>query len=200
MRKIINKLPLIIFILCLLVFIFTCLANFIVIASTNKYINTTVDYNNYKYIIVLGAKVTDSSPSLMLKDRLDKVVELYNQNKDIKIIVSGDSKNPNTYDEVTVMYNYLINNNIDKNNLIKDEYGLSTYESINRAKNIIEQEKTIIITQKYHLYRSLYIAKQLDIEAVGISAKEYKYYGQLTRNIREILARVKDFIQVKLKR
>jgi len=65
-------------------------------------------------------------------------------------------------------------------------------------KDIIDDKKVIVVTQKYHLYRSVYIARSLDIEVVGISAREYKYFGQFARDIREILARVKDYILVKL--
>lgn len=198
MKRINKILPKVIVIICLLIFIFTSFINLIMIGKSSKNIDQEINYNDYKYIIVLGAKVSDNTPSLMLKDRLDKAVDLYNQNKKIKIIVSGDSQNKEEYDEVTVMYNYLINNNVESSNIIKDNYGISTYDSIVRAKDIVKDDKTIIITQKYHLYRSIYIARSLNINASGISAKEYKYFGQLSREIREILARVKDYIFVKL--
>ena len=188
----------IIIIVCLVIIIFTIFTNLVVIGKSSKYINKEINYNNYKYIIVLGAKVSEGSPSLMLKDRLDKAIEIYNQNKNIKIIASGDSQNPNVYDEVTVMYNYLVNNGVNHNNIIKDNYGISTYDSIVRMKDIVKEEKTIIVTQKYHLSRSVYTAKELDINAIGISSREYKYFGQLGRDIREILARVKDYVFVKL--
>ena len=188
----------IIIIMCIVIIIFTIYTNLVVIGKSSKYINKEINYNNYKYIIVLGAKVSEGSPSLMLKDRLDKAIEIYNQNKNIKIIASGDSQNPNVYDEVTVMYNYLVNNGVNHNNIIKDNYGISTYDSIVRMKDIVKEEKTIIVTQKYHLSRSVYTAKELDIDAIGISSREYKYFGQLGRDIREILARVKDYVFVKL--
>ena len=188
----------IIIIMCIVIIIFTIYTNLVVIGKSSKYINKETNYNNYKYIIVLGAKVSEGSPSLMLKDRLDKAIEIYNQNKNIKIIASGDSQNPNVYDEVTVMYNYLVNNGVNHNNIIKDNYGISTYDSIVRMKDIVKEEKTIIVTQKYHLSRSVYTAKELDIDVIGISSREYKYFGQLGRDIREILARVKDYVFVKL--
>ena len=188
----------IIIIMCIVIIIFTIYTNLVVIGKSSKYINKETNYNNYKYIIVLGAKVSEGSPSLMLKDRLDKAIEIYNQNKNIKIIASGDSQNPNVYDEVTVMYNYLVNNGVNHNNIIKDNYGISTYDSIVRMKDIVKEEKTIIVTQKYHLSRSVYTAKELDIDAIGISSREYKYFDQLGRDIREILARVKDYVFVKL--
>lgn len=189
----------VIIILILLIIVYVSIVNLIVIAKSNKYIDNNINYNDYKYVLVLGAKVNGNNPSLMLKDRLDKVVEIYSKNKSINIIVSGDSQNKNVYDEVTVMYNYLISNGIDKDNIIKDERGLSTYDSIIRIKDIVNKNKMLIVTQKYHLYRSIYIAKEYNIDVHGISAKDIKYYGQFKREVREILARVKDHIYIKLK-
>jgi len=193
--KIVKK---VIIILIILIFIYVCLVNLIVIAISNKYIDNEIDYNDYKYVLVLGAKVNGNTPSLILKDRLDKVVEIYNKNNNINIIVSGDSKNKNIYDEVTVMYNYLINKGVNNSNIIKDERGLSTYDSIIRIKDIVNKNKIIIVTQKYHLYRSVYIARSYDMNVIGISTIDTKYYGELKREIREIIARVKDHVYVKL--
>ena len=185
-------------IVCIVIFIFVTLVNLIVIGKSSKYINKDINYNNYNYVIVLGAKVDSNGPSLMLKDRLDKAIDIYRSNSDIKIIVSGDSVNPSIYDEVGTMYSYLVSNGVNSSNIIKDNYGISTYDSIVRMKDIINNDKVIVVTQKYHLYRSIYIARSLDLESVGISAREYKYFGQLGRDIREILARVKDYLLVKL--
>ena len=99
------------------------------------------------------------------------------------------------YDEVNVMKQYLIDKNIESKNIFMDHAGISTYDSIYRAKKIFKANKIIIITQEYHLYRALYIAKQLDIEAYGIIADKRKYHGQFKRDIREIAARIKDFIK-----
>ena len=74
-----------------------------------------------------------------------------------------------------------------------DHAGFSTYESIYRAKEIFKAKKIIIVSQEYHLYRALYIANALGIEAVGVSATKRDYGGQLIRDIREVLARAKDF-------
>ena len=177
----------------------TTIINIIVISKTTKYISNSTNYNDYEYVLVLGARVEDNKPSLMLKDRLDKAIEIYNKNKNIKLVVSGDSQNIEKYDEVSVMYNYLINNNVDSNNIIKDNYGISTYDSFYRMKDKLKNKKVIVVTQKYHLYRSVFIAKGFDIEVQGIYAEENKYYGEFAREVREILARVKDYFLVKLK-
>lgn len=72
-------------------------------------------------------------------------------------------------------------------------HGFSTYESLYRAKDIFKVDKIIIVTQKYHLYRALYIANELGIEAYGVNSDPRKYVGATIREIREILARDKDF-------
>jgi vancomycin permeability regulator SanA len=74
-----------------------------------------------------------------------------------------------------------------------DHAGFSTYESIYRAKDIFQAKKIIIVSQKYHLYRALYIANALGIEAYGVHADYRNYAGQAGFDIREVLARNKDF-------
>jgi vancomycin permeability regulator SanA len=74
-----------------------------------------------------------------------------------------------------------------------DHAGFSTYESMYRAKEIFQAKKVIIVTQQYHLYRAIYIAESLGLEAYGVAADYRSYYGQTKRDIREVLARVKDF-------
>ena len=127
----------------------------------------------------------------MLKERLDTGIEAYNK-LDKPIIMSGDSIDEN-YDEVTPMKNYAIEKGIDSNIIYLDSYGISTYDSIYRIKH--KFRKIIIVTQKYHLYRALYIAKSLGVEAYGVDATKVRYVGQTYRDLREILARNKDFIK-----
>ncbi len=178
--------------ICLLLTLLIIITNIIIIGKSTYYIDNDINYKNYDYVLVLGASAKNNRPSLMLKDRLDKVVEIYNENKNIKIILSGDSVKEN-YDETGVMYNYLTNSGINSNNIIIDKYGVSTYDSVVRIKDITKDKKVIIVTQKYHLYRSIYIAKQNNINVVGVKAYEYKYFGNLKREIREVLARTKDY-------
>ena len=75
-----------------------------------------------------------------------------------------------------------------------DHAGFSTYESIFRAKEIFGADKVVIVTQEYHLYRALHIADALGVEAYGVSADLNAYGGQTMRDLREILARNKDFL------
>ena len=61
-------------------------------------------------------------------------------------------------------------------------------------RELYEGERVIIVTQKYHLYRALYIADQMGLEAYGVSADVRPYRGQALRELREIAARCKDFV------
>ncbi len=88
-----------------------------------------------------------------------------------------------------------IDNGIPSADIFMDHAGFSTYDSIYRAKEIFQAQKVIIVTQKYHLYRALYIANQLGLKAYGVAADTRSYAGQSYRELREILARDKDFVK-----
>jgi vancomycin permeability regulator SanA len=134
----------------------------------------------------------------MLNDRLLQGIELYKSGAAPKLLMSGDHGRVD-YDEVNVMKKFAIDGGIDSADIFMDHAGFSTYESIYRAKEIFGAKKVIIVTQKYHLYRALYIAKQLGIEAYGVASDLQQYNGQRNRDLREIIARNKDFLTVILK-
>ena len=146
-------------------------------------------------IVVLGCQVKDDGkPSDMLADRLRRGIELYNQGVAPKIIMSGDH-GQKEYDEVNTMKQVAVDAGIPSNDIFMDHAGFSTYETLYRAKKIFEADKIIVVTQEYHLYRTLYIAEKLGIEAYGVNADYHTYWGQSNRDAREILARCKDFIK-----
>lgn len=182
-------------ILILTILLIPIIINFYVILSTKSQIVDNKDITtNIDYIVVLGAGIRNNRPSPMLEDRLKTSIKLYNNGISDKIILTGDHQSDD-YDEVTVMLNYLLENNIPKEDIILDNYGISTYDSIYRLKYIYKASNIVIVTQKYHLYRALYIANKLDIEAIGVTSNLRSYYGQSIREVREILARDKDFIK-----
>ncbi|MBO5424536.1 MAG: YdcF family protein [Lachnospiraceae bacterium] len=147
-------------------------------------------------IIVLGASVIDSdTPSLMLKDRLEKGIELYYETDIPKLLMSGDHGGV-YYDEVNVMKNYAIKKGVPSSDIFMDHAGFSTYESMYRAKEIFGAKKVIIVTQEYHLTRAIYIAEALGLEAYGVPAEDVRYAGQTGRDVREFLAIGKDFFSV----
>ena len=145
-------------------------------------------------IIVLGCKVKDDgSPSDMLKDRMKRAIELYEKGVAPKILMSGDHGKTN-YNEVMTMKQYAIENGVPSEDVFMDHAGFSTYETMYRAKEVFNVEKAIVVTQDYHMYRALYIANELGIDAYGCPSVKYNYYGQTSRDIREVIARCKDFV------
>lgn len=188
-----------ILIACCIIFILG--TNLYILETTKNQIlseNNAKDLKNIDYILVLGAGIKAKRPSPMLEDRLKKSINLYQSKVSPKILVSGDQINDD-YDEVNVMKNYLLENNIPSQEIISDDLGISTYASVYRAKYIYHAKNIIIVTQKYHLPRSLYIANALNIHAYGIPSNQRKYTNQEKREIREVLARTKDFIKCLLK-
>lgn len=146
------------------------------------------------YILVLGAGLrSDGSPSDMLSDRLRVGISLMNKGFCDKLLLSGDNSGEH-YNEVGAMLDFSVKNGIDESKIVTDDKGFSTYESIFNALKSYGAEKIVIVTQEYHLYRALYIAKALGIEAYGVHADLRTYRGQRYRDVREHFARFKDFI------
>lgn len=171
--------------------------NLYVKSSTKNQIIENNDYSNLKdidCIVVLGAGIWGDKPSPMLEDRLLQAIDLYQNNVSSKIIMSGDHGKQD-YDEVNTMKNFAIDKGVPSESIFMDHAGFSSYESIYRAKEIFGAKKIVIVTQKYHLYRALYIANQLGIEAYGVGADPRQYVGATYRELREILARNKDFVK-----
>lgn len=192
MKKILKIGLIIIFIVAVLVLSI----NFYVILSTKKQILKDSEYSNLKdidCILVLGAGVWGDRPSPMLEDRLNTAIMLYEEGIASKIIMSGDHGRED-YDEVNIMKEYAIKKGIPSEDIFMDHAGFSTYDSIYRAKEIFEAENILIVTQEYHLYRALHIANSLDINAYGVNSDPRKYAGQVYREIREMIARNKDFV------
>lgn len=146
-------------------------------------------------ILVLGAGLLpDGSPSLMLRERIDMGIQLYETGAAPKLLMSGDHGRED-YDEVNAMKDAALNAGVPSEDVFMDHAGFSTYDSLYRSKAIFGAERVVVVTQAYHLPRALYIASRLGLEAVGVPCDTRRYAGQLYRDIREILARDKDFFQ-----
>ena len=150
-------------------------------------------------ILVLGAGLRkDNSPSPILRERIDRGMELYRLGAAPKLLMSGDHGRVE-YNEVGVMKALAIESGIPSEDIFMDHAGFSTYESLYRARDVFCAKRVIIVSQKYHLFRALYIADQLGIEAYGVGADVQRFYGQTTREMRESAARVKDFLYCMIK-
>lgn len=171
--------------------------NFIVVNKTKNNIITAEAAKKLSDIdcaVILGAGVRDGKPTPMLRDRLLTGIELYKSGAAKKLIMSGDHGTED-YDEVNIMKSFAVENGVPDGDIFMDHAGFSTYETIYRAREIFEADNVIIVSQKYHLHRGLYIAERLGVKAVGVSADLNTYRGQIKRELREILARDKDFFK-----
>lgn len=147
-------------------------------------------------IVVLGAGVRDDgSPTWMLEDRIKIGDKLYQNHAADKIIMSGDHGREN-HDEVNTMKSYAMGEGIPSEDIFMDHAGFETYDSLYRARDIFGAKKVIIVTQEYHLYRALYIADQLGLDARGVTS-DLRFYSKKMAywKFREYLARVKSFVK-----
>lgn len=162
-------------------------------SSVKEYILDPSDTGEgYDCILVLGCGVYGTTPSHMLEDRLLRGVELYKNGVSNKLLMSGDHGRT-SYDEVNVMKSFATENGVPSEDVFMDHAGFSTYESMYRARDVFKAEKILIVTQEYHLYRAVYDARALGLDAYGTVSMPRTYQGQLYRDIREVLARDKDF-------
>ncbi len=174
-----------------------CIINVSMIATVSKAVFSSeaeLCDDKYDCILVLGAGIRNGAPSDMLRDRLLTAIDLYSKGYAEKLLMSGDHEFDD-YDEVGVMKSFAIEKGVDAEDIFSDHYGLSTYDSIYRAKEIFGVDKIIIVTQRYHLYRALYISERLNVEAVGVCSDTRQYKGALWRGFRETAARTKDFFK-----
>ena len=168
----------------------------ILILDHSKEIYNLTEIQKTEVGLVLGAKVHGENLSPIFKDRLDAALELYNNKKINKILVSGDHGTKN-YDEVNAAKEYLLSKGVKGDDIFLDHAGFDTYDSIYRAKEVFGINDVIIISQNFHLARALYIAFNLDINAQGFSADLHKYISEERNNLREFFARIKAFYDVR---
>lgn len=150
-------------------------------------------------IIVLGASVySDGTPSGILQDRLDDGIALYFAGAAPKIIMSGDN-GTESYNECWAMKQYAISQGVPSEDVFCDHAGFSTYETMYRARHVFGADRVVIATQTYHLYRAVYDAQGVGMEAIGVPSDYGEYVNQSWYDFREIFARTKDFFQVLMK-
>ena len=190
-----KKYKILILFILLSLFSFILINNYIINFSEQYIINNIEDVPNTDVVIILGAKVSGNILSHILLDRTENAIELYNAHKVNKILISGDHGQED-YDEVNAVKNYLLDSGIPSEDIFIDHAGFDTYDSIYRAQYIFGVKSVIISTQNFHLYRAIYIARELGIDAYGLPADKRSYDNEIANNIRESLARIKAWADV----
>lgn len=146
-------------------------------------------------IVVMGASVNpDGSPSTVLADRLQVAADLYHAGVAPKIIMSGDNQSDReTYDEVVNMKRYAVDTlGVPSEDVFCDHAGINTYDSMYRLYHVFGAESPVIVTQGYHLYRTLADAQSFSMDAVGVPADIHSYANIVWYHIREFFARISD--------
>jgi SanA protein len=148
--------------------------------------------------IVLGAKVSaDGTPSDMLVDRLETGIKLYKLGKVDKLLLSGDHGQVD-YDEVNAMLKYVLARGVPDQDVFTDHAGFDTYDTMYRARDVFQVKTAIVVTQKFHLARAVYLARRLGLQATGVVADIQSYPNEWRFALREWPARVKAFMQVNI--
>ncbi len=190
----VKKLFVITAVLLTLALLFVGICNVIVIASAA---GRTVTFDeasklgDIDCIIVLGAFVKeDGSLSNVLDERVRMGARLYLNGASDRILMSGDHTREN-YNEVGAMKAHAAEMGIDKNAIFTDHAGIDTYDTMYRARDVFKAKRVIIVTQKFHLSRAVFIARSLGLDAYGVACDEgYRYLNVITE-AREIVARTK---------
>jgi SanA protein len=150
--------------------------------------------------IVFGAQVRrDGTPSAVLRDRVQTAVALYQSGKVEKVLMSGDNRFED-YNEPESMRQYALSLGMSDSDIVLDYAGRRTYDTCYRAKEIFGVDSAILVTQGFHLPRSLFLCKAFGIDAVGVESENYYYLkrSRLIWNTRELFATVQSLLDVYL--
>ena len=196
MKKIKFALKLFILVSVAATIVFSSINLYIVLSAKNKLTDreSTAEMCGIDYVVVLGCGINGNRPTHMLEDRLLEGMAVAEAIPDCKLMLTGDNSG-DYYNEVGVMKSFCLEKGFDENRIVTDDFGFSTGESIENVKNVFDGKNVIIITQKYHTYRALFIAESIGLEAHAVPSDPRSYSTWLYNTVREPLARVKDFIK-----
>ncbi len=197
MKKPLRKIWKVLFVAGILAVVSGFVINIYMVFYSESYIyNEIRDVLETKVVLVLGARVYESGTlSDALKDRVLSAIELYDEGKVEKFLLSGDHSEEE-YDEVNTMKDFLLEKGIDGDDIFLDHAGFDTYDSIYRAKEIFGVDSCVIVTQAFHLPRAVYIARKIGVDAYGFIADKQEYREIVYYEFREMVARSKSFFDV----
>lgn len=148
--------------------------------------------------IVFGAGLTRSGhPTPILRDRVETGVQLYFAGKAQKLLMSGDNRSPD-HDEPGAMRNYAVSLGVPADAIVLDNSGDRTYDTCYRARAIFGLNSALLVTQKFHLPRALFLCRALGLNAVGVEANNRHYWplSLFVWNLREQFATMAAFVDV----
>lgn len=182
-------------ILIVLGILFTLWANHTIEYATDDYVTSSINkLPNEKVGLVLGTSksLKNGNKNPYFFYRIEAAEELFKSGKIDYIIVSGDNSSQ-YYNEPEDMQTELVARGIPKTKIFLDFAGLRTLDSVVRAKEIFGQHSYLIISQRFHNERAVFLAQKKGIEAYGYNAKDVNKKAGFKTNLREYFARVKVF-------
>jgi len=133
--------------------------------------------------------------NLHFRNRINAAARLYKAGKIKHIVVSGDNRSK-FYNEPVQMKNDLLKLGVPSSAITADFAGLRTLDSVVRMRKVFNQHRFTIISQEYHNYRALFIAKHHNLDAIAYSADKVRLKHSIKTEIREYFARVKAIIDL----
>jgi SanA protein len=155
-----------------------------------SHLSTTEETEVKQVAIVFGAGLRrDGRPTAVLRDRVEAAAELYFAGKVEVLLMSGDNRYVD-YDEPTAMRDYAMSLGVPEDAIVRDFAGRRTYDTCYRAKEIFGVKEAILVTQKFHQPRALYLCHALGIPAIGVAVPEdhYRRRSLVFWNLRELPA------------
>jgi SanA protein len=196
--RVMLKMLIYLFVVTIIVAAGVLLVNWYVRAGSSSFVMEPSEVPPSEAAVVLGCYVfPDGNPSAMLYDRVLTGVELYREGKVSKILMTGDHGEA-SYNEVNTMRLLAEKMEVPTEDIFMDHAGFNTYESMYRARDVFKVKSAIIVTQDFHLNRAVYLARKMGIEAHGVKADKRQYCQMKYYNTREILARMKAFLQAEI--
>jgi len=155
----------------------------------NKSLNQDLEKNS-NILVILGAKVPNGEISPVLKSRLDKGFELWQQSPHLKVIVSGGGSEAPIF-EAQLMHDYLLQKGMNPQNIFIESKSTNTYENLQNCRGMCSNSCTVV-SSEFHAVRTIFLAKRLGMEATFIGAKTPK--GRRLKNeAREHIAIIKSW-------
>lgn len=141
-------------------------------AAARGHQHTEADAPSADVVIVLGTEVAADRrvPGDRLAGRLQSAAALVRSGRARVVLVSGDGGGASG-DEPAVMTSYLISLGVDERHVVSDRYGLDTYDSCARARDVYGVTRALIVTQSYHLSRAVTLCRHLGLDAEGVAAR-----------------------------
>lgn len=147
-----------------------------------------INTKKLNYVVVLGAGLLGKKVTLLLASRINRGIEIYHKNPDSKLIMSGGQGPDEEIPESHAMAAYAEEHGVPKSDIIIEDRSKTTNQNLKFSHQLMKPDSTFcIVTNSYHVYRALVLAKRQGLQCIGYGAKT-KWYFTLNAFIREFIA------------